>query len=89
MITRSLACEWGSMGVRVNAISPTVFRSPLTSWLFEDEAADSRNQVLKRIPPGRLSEPEDFAGSIVFLASEASAFVTGQILGVDGGFSAN
>lgn len=89
MITRSLATEWGEMNVRVNAIAPTVFRSPLTAWLYEDENADKRAGVLERIPLGRLAEPEDFAGSIVFLSAEASALVTGHILNVDGGFSAN
>ncbi len=89
MITRSLATEWGGMNVRVNAIAPTVFRSALTAWLYEDENADKRAGVLERIPLGRLAEPEDFSGSIVFLSSQASALVTGHILNVDGGFSAN
>lgn len=89
MITRSLACEWGEMNVRVNAIAPTVFRSNLTSWLFQDDAADARREVLKRIPLGTLAEPEDFAGAIVFLCSPAAKMITGQILSVDGGFSCN
>lgn len=89
MMTRSLAAEWGEMGVRVNAIAPTVFRSSLTSWLFEDAAADARAEVLKRIPLGRLAEPDDFAGAVIFLCAPASAMVTGQILPVDGGFSCN
>lgn len=89
MITRSLATEWGDMSVRVNAIAPTVFRSPLTAWLYEDEAADKRAEVLKRIPLGRLAEPDDFAGSVIFLCSAASNLVTGHVLNVDGGFSAN
>lgn len=89
MITRSLATEWGPMQVRVNAIAPTVFRSPLTAWLYEDENADKRAGVLSRIPLGRLAEPEDFGGSVVFLCSKASDLVTGHILNVDGGFSAN
>ena len=89
MITRSLATEWGPMNVRVNAIAPTVFRSALTAWLYEDEAADKRADVLKRIPLGRLAEPADFAGSVIFLSSKASDLVTGHVLNVDGGFSAN
>ena len=89
MLTRSLATEWGAMDVRVNAIAPTVFRSALTAWLYEDDAADKRAEVLKRIPLGRLAEPDDFAGSIIFLCSKASSLVTGHILAVDGGFSAN
>lgn len=89
MLTRSLATEWGAMNVRVNAIAPTVFRSALTAWLYEDDGKDKRAEVLKRIPLGRLAEPDDFIGSIVFLSSKASDLVTGHILAVDGGFSAN
>lgn len=89
MLTRSLATEWGAMNVRVNAIAPTVFRSALTAWLYEDDAADKRAGVLQRIPLGRLAEPDDFAGSVIFLSSQASDLVTGHVLAVDGGFSAN
>jgi len=89
MIARSLACEWGEMHVRVNAIAPTVFRSNLTNWLFQDDAEDARSEVLKRIPLGTLAEPDDFAGAIVFLCSPAAHMITGQILAVDGGFSCN
>lgn len=91
MITRSLATEWGQYNIRVNAIAPTVFRSELTSWLFEDteEGRFARKNVLARIPLGRLAEADDFAGVIVFLTSQASAIITGEIINVDGGFSAN
>ena len=91
MITRSLATEWGQHDIRVNAIAPTVFRSELTNWLFEDNerANTARAGVLSRIPLGRLAEPDDFAGVLVFLASDASSIMTGEILNVDGGFSAN
>lgn len=91
MITRSLATEWGPHGIRVNAIAPTVFRSELTSWLFEDNdrANEARKGVLSRIPLGRLAEPEDFAGVLVFLSSPASSIITGETINVDGGFSAN
>ena len=91
MITRSLATEWGKHNIRVNAIAPTVFRSELTSWIFEDDerGTRARKSVLARIPLGRLAEPDDFAGVLVFLASSASSMMTGQILNVDGGFSAN
>jgi NAD(P)-dependent dehydrogenase (short-subunit alcohol dehydrogenase family) len=89
MLTRSFATEWGKFGINVNAIAPTVFRSDLTAWLFEDKAAADRERVLARIPLGRLAEPDDFMGAIVFLASRASDYVTGEILHVDGGFSAN
>lgn len=91
MITRSLATEWAPHGIRVNAIAPSVFRSELTSWIFEDDerGADARKTVLSRIPQGRLAEPDDFAGVLIFLASSASSIMTGQVLNVDGGFSAN
>ena len=91
MITRSLATEWGSHRIRVNAIAPTVFRSELTGWLFEDDerGTEARKSVLSRIPIGRLAEPNDFAGVLIFLASAASSIMTGQVLNVDGGFSAN
>ncbi len=91
MLTKSFAVEWGPHGIRVNAIAPTVFRSELTGWLFEDSdrANTARKGVLARIPLGRLAEPDDFAGVIVFLASEASSIITGEIINVDGGFSAN
>jgi NAD(P)-dependent dehydrogenase (short-subunit alcohol dehydrogenase family) len=91
MLTKSFAVEWGAHNIRVNAIAPTVFRSELTSWLFEDNerANNARAGVLARIPLGRLAEPEDFAGVLVFLASDASSIITGEIINVDGGFSAN
>jgi NAD(P)-dependent dehydrogenase (short-subunit alcohol dehydrogenase family) len=89
-ITRALACEWGPHGINVNAIGPTVFRSDLTAWMYEEEGRGKavREAMLSRIPVGRLGEPDDFAGSIVFLASRASDFVTGQVLYVDGGYTA-
>ena len=92
LLTKSLASEWGGAGITVNAIGPTVFRSPLTSWMYAD--GDERARVVRegnlaRIPLGRLGEPEHFAGAVLFLASAASAFVTGQILYVDGGYTAS
>lgn len=91
MMTKSFAVEWGPHNIRVNAIAPTVFRSELTSWLFEDNdrANNARAGVLARIPLGRLAEPEDFSGVLVFLTSNASSIITGEIINVDGGFSAN
>lgn len=91
MLTKSFATEWGKHNIRVNAIAPTVFRSELTGWLFEDNerANEARKGVLARIPLGRLAEPDDFAGVLIFLTSKASAILTGEIINVDGGFSAN
>lgn len=89
-LTRALGCEWGKFGITVNAIAPTVFRSPLTAWMFEDDdrARTTRNGMLARIPLGRLGEPEDLAGPLLFLVSRASDFYTGHILYADGGYTA-
>ncbi len=87
---KSLGCEWGKHGITVNGIAPTVFRSPLTAWMFEDDekGAQFRNSVLSRIPLGRLGEPEDLAGPLLFLCSAASNFHTGHIVYADGGYTA-
>ena len=86
LIAKSLGCEWGPHKINVNAIAPTVFRSALTQWMFDDDAF--YKNFLRRIPIGRLGEPEDFVGAILFLASKASDFMTGTILYVDGGYTA-
>lgn len=90
LLTRTLAWEWGSAGVNVNAIAPTVFRSDLTAWMYEEEGRgkDVREGMLARIPLGRLGEPEDFVGALIYFLSPASDFCTGQILYVDGGYTA-
>jgi NAD(P)-dependent dehydrogenase (short-subunit alcohol dehydrogenase family) len=89
-ITRALGCEWGPAGITVNAIAPTVFRSPLTAWMFGDDerARTTREGFLARVPKGRLGEPGDLAGPLLFLASKASDFYTGHILYADGGYTA-
>ncbi|MDA4844087.1 SDR family NAD(P)-dependent oxidoreductase [Hoeflea poritis] len=89
-ITKALGCELGETGITVNAIAPTVFRSPLTAWMFEDtdHAKTVRTGFLSRVPKGRLGEPEDLAGPLLFLASRASDFYTGHILYADGGYTA-
>jgi len=89
-ITRALGCEWGKYRITVNAIAPTVFRSPLTAWMFEDteRAQAVRAGFLSRVPLGRLGEPEDLAGPLLFLVSKASDFYTGHTLDADGGYTA-
>jgi len=89
-ITRALGCEWGDTGITVNAIGPTVFRSALTAWMFEDtdRSKEVRKGFLTRVPKGRLGEPSDLAGPLLFLASAASDFYTGHILYADGGYTA-
>jgi len=89
-LTRALGCEWGKYNITVNAIAPTVFRSPLTAWMFADDerAVKVREGFLARVPLGRLGEPEDLAGPLLFLCSAASNFHTGHIVYADGGYTA-
>ncbi len=89
-ITKALGCELGPSGITVNAIAPTVFRSPLTAWMFADDekAKATRAGFLARVPKGRLGEPSDLAGPLLFLTSRASDFYTGHVLYADGGYTA-
>jgi NAD(P)-dependent dehydrogenase (short-subunit alcohol dehydrogenase family) len=89
-LTKTLATEWGPRGINVNAIAPAVFQSVLTTWIFADTEAgrDARARNMSRIPMKRLGKPEDFIGAALYLLSDASDWVTGQILYVDGGYTA-
>jgi NAD(P)-dependent dehydrogenase (short-subunit alcohol dehydrogenase family) len=89
LLAKSLAAEWGPHGVRVNALAPTVFRSELTAWMYADDERGraTREAMLSRIPLGRLAEPEDFVGALQYLLSDASSFLTGQVLYLDGGYT--
>lgn len=85
-LTMSLAVDWASFGIRVNGIGPGYIHTNMTDFLTKEEDFDK--WVKKRTPLGRWGQPEDFEGAAVFLASDASSFVTGQILYVDGGWLA-
>jgi len=84
--TRGLAAEWGSRGVRVNAIAPTFVRTRMTERLRED--AEMVKTIESLTPMRRFAEAEELAGGIVYLATRASSMVTGHILAIDGGWLA-
>ncbi len=86
-LTKSLAIEWSSRGVRVNAIAPGVFRTALNQKLLDE--TDRGREFLLRTPMKRFGNVEELAGAAIFLASDAASFVTGEILAVDGGFLAS
>ena len=84
LLTKSSAAEYGHKGVRINAVSPGVIRTPGVERYFEEEpkiAEGLKNSAVMR----RLGEPEEIAEAVVFLASDRASFITGQILSVDGG----
>ena len=84
-LTKSLAIEWGSRGVQVNAIAPGVFPTPLNRELLD--ATGRGRELLMRTPMKRFGEVGELVGACVFLASEASSFVNGTVIVVDGGSS--
>jgi NAD(P)-dependent dehydrogenase (short-subunit alcohol dehydrogenase family) len=86
MLTKQLACEWAPHNVRVNAIAPGVFRTPLNTKALD--IPERAAAILGRTPMNRFGHVDELAGAAIFLASEASSFVTGTILPVDGGFLA-
>ena len=85
-LTRVLAVEWAPHQITVNAVGPTFILTPLTQSTFDD--AHLREDVLSRIPLGRVGQPEDVVGAVVFLASPAASLITGHTLLVDGGWTA-
>ncbi|NCZ48296.1 MAG: SDR family oxidoreductase, partial [Betaproteobacteria bacterium] len=85
-MTKALAWELGPEGIRVNTLCPTFFRTPLTAPMLADPGF--RDFVIGRIALGRIGELQDIMGPVVFLASDASALVTGTALMVDGGWTA-
>jgi 2-deoxy-D-gluconate 3-dehydrogenase len=85
-LTRALANEWASLSINVNAIAPSYFSTSMTSALRED--AERSEALLVRLPAGRFGEPEDLKGAAVYLASDASSYVHGVTIPVDGGWLA-
>jgi NAD(P)-dependent dehydrogenase (short-subunit alcohol dehydrogenase family) len=85
--TKSMAIEWGPKGIRINTICPTFIVTPLTKQTFD--RPERRKWVEEKIKLGRVGEVEDIMGPVVFLASDASALITGTALMVDGGWTAD
>jgi NAD(P)-dependent dehydrogenase (short-subunit alcohol dehydrogenase family) len=85
-LTKALAVEWASHNIKVNAVAPTFIQTDLTRKMFED--TDFYQDVMSRIPMGKLAKPSDVTGAVLFLASNLSDFVTGDTIRVDGGWTA-
>ena len=85
-LTRQWATEWAKHGINVNAISPTFVDTPQVAMLLDDP--EFKKNIVARIPIGRVGGTGDLVGAAIFLCSDASSFVTGQILGIDGGLTA-
>ncbi|HYP60604.1 MAG TPA: glucose 1-dehydrogenase [Thermomicrobiales bacterium] len=85
-LTRDLAVHWAPHNIRVNALGPAYFPSDMTGGIFEDK--DLLAEIERRTPMGRVGRPHELDGPVVFLASDASSYITGQTLYVDGGWTA-
>ena len=83
-LTKALSNEWAGKSINVNAIAPGYIATEMNTALMNDEKR--AESILARIPAGRWGNPEDFKGAVVFLASKASSYVSGEILTVDGGW---
>jgi 2-deoxy-D-gluconate 3-dehydrogenase len=83
-ITKALSNEWASQGVNINAIAPGYIATDMNTALLQDDTR--RRQIIERIPQGRFGSADDFKGAVVYLASNASNYVNGEILVVDGGW---
>ncbi|RSL33554.1 SDR family oxidoreductase [Salibacterium salarium] len=85
-LTKTLAIEWAKYNINVNAVAPTYIKTELTSTMFEDE--EFEKDVYQRIPLGKLADPSDVTGAVLYLSSTISKFVTGETIKVDGGWTA-
>jgi 2-deoxy-D-gluconate 3-dehydrogenase len=86
-LTRALAQEWGSYNINVNVLAPSVTITDMNKKYFLEEHPEALEEYLRLTPKGRVAYPGDYVGAAVFLASDASDYVTGQILFVDGGLT--
>lgn len=84
-LTRALAIEWAKHNIMVNSIAPYSMETELTKTMLEDEKI--KKAIISKIPLKRIGKPSDLSGVVVFLASKASDYITGQVIFVDGGFS--
>ncbi|TCP30938.1 2-deoxy-D-gluconate 3-dehydrogenase [Scopulibacillus darangshiensis] len=84
--TKALAIEWAPMNINVNAVAPTFIETELTKKMFDDEAFSK--DIMSRIPLGKLAQPKDVTGAVLYLASPWADFVTGETIKVDGGWTA-
>lgn len=88
MVTKGLAVEWAERGVRVNGLAPAYTETPLVKAIT-DAKADFADRVKARTPMNRMARPEEMVGAAIFLASDASSYITGETIMVDGGWTAN